>query len=58
MVIAYTIILTYFEKEKIIKNVVITNPELMLINMFTSTFAPNLMTLTWKISPEMPKPAG
>ena len=32
--------------------------ELILINMFSSTFVPNLVTLAWKMSSGMPKEAG
>ena len=41
---------TYFEKEKFTIKifVVVTNPELMLINIFSPTFVPNSITLTWK----------
>ena len=34
------------------------NPELILINMFSPTFVPNLATLAWKMSSGMPKEAG
>ena len=34
------------------------NPELILINMFSPTFLPNLVTLAWKMSSGMPKEAG
>ena len=34
------------------------NPELILINMFSPTFVPNLVTLAWKMSSGMPKEAG
>ena len=31
------------------------NPELISVDMFSPTFVPNLMLLTWKISLGMPK---
>ena len=31
------------------------NTELILINMFSPTFVPNLVALAWKMSPGMPK---
>ena len=31
---------------------------LILINMFSPTFVPNLVTLAWKMSSGMPKEAG
>ena len=34
------------------------SPEFILINMFSPTFVPNLVTLAWKMSSEMPKEAG
>ena len=34
------------------------NPELILINMFSPTFVPNVVTLAWKMSSGMPKEAG
>ena len=34
------------------------NPELILINMFRSTYMPNLVTLAWKMSSGMSKEAG
>ena len=34
------------------------NPEFILITMFRPTFVPNLVTLAWKMSSEMPKEAG
>ena len=37
------------------KIVVMTKPELVLINMFSPTCVPNLMTSIWKISPGMTK---
>ena len=45
-------------KNRQINFVVITKPELLLINMCSPTFVSNLMTLAWKISPGMPKPPG
>ena len=33
-------------------------PELILINMFSPTFVPNLVALVWKMSPGMPKEDG
>ena len=35
-----------------------TKREMMLVNMFSPTFVPDLMTLTCKISPGMPTPAS
>ena len=34
------------------------NPELILFNMFSPIFVPNLVTLAWTMSPGMPKEAG
>ena len=34
------------------------NPESILINMFSLTFVPNLVTLAWKTSSGMPKETG
>ena len=34
------------------------NPAFILINIFSPTFEPNLLTLAWKMSPGMPKEAG
>ena len=34
------------------------NPELILINMIRSTYMPNSVTLTWKMSSGMSKEAG
>ena len=31
------------------------NPEVMLLKMFCPTFVASLVTLAWKMSPEMPK---
>ena len=47
---------TFLEKEKFTRNfVVVTKPELVLINMFSPTYEFDLITLTCKISPPMPK---
>ena len=48
MVITYTNVLPILRKKKSPeKLVVVTKAQLVLINMFSPTFVPSLMTLTW-----------
>ena len=50
-------IFVYFEQKKKRQNFVMMKKKtgLMLFNMYSPTFVPHLMTLAWKISPEMTK---